>query len=150
MNWTFVFSHHASKMAQIKAEDSWLDRSRPQCKRPGSASLLFELVLAARGWHHHQTCTLCNGTMKNMASPLICLLCPFAQEIWMLVLAQLNMPFRLKPTSLDSPTLQTGGKKQQPPFQRSKGETSTESQSTPCGTFGRSGIEAYLRVLPLL
>ncbi|KAJ1286483.1 hypothetical protein BS78_03G355400 [Paspalum vaginatum] len=52
-----------------------------------------------RGWPHQMSCTMCNGPMESGLH--LCLTCPFAQEVWNLILAWENMslPQQAAPTN---------------------------------------------------
>ncbi|WVZ90520.1 hypothetical protein U9M48_036814 [Paspalum notatum var. saurae] len=79
----------------------WRARAENKCKVFAWILIKNKILtadnLAARGWPHQTSCTLCNGPMESALH--LCLSCPYAQEVWNHVLAweNLSLPQQAEP-----------------------------------------------------
>jgi len=94
----FIRRHKTSLIWSAKAEN--------KCKLFAWVLIQNKLLtadnLARRSWPHQPSCSLCNGPMESGLH--MCLSCPFAQEVWIQVLAweNLTLPQQIDPTSFSS------------------------------------------------
>jgi len=97
----FLGSYRGHKTSLI-----WSAKAENKCKLFAWVLIQNKLLtadnLARRGWPHQPSCSLCNGPMESGLH--MCLSCPFAQEVWIQVLAweNLTLPQQIDPTSFSS------------------------------------------------